>query len=150
MDEALQAHWRAFGAHLRQEIEAAGLNLSEFAERAGLTLTQVSRILNGQSGTRRATLPRFVQALRWNDPERVRDLYRKAGFLPPVELETARKAAPRELAYELDEAEKEELISAFSGIPPTLRPGALRVLKAFLENLPDTEEGGPAYGRRRR
>src|SRR5438045_7572804 len=84
MDEALEAHWRAFGAYLKGRIVGADLTVSEFAGRAGLTLTQVSRILNGQSGTRRTTLPRFARALGLMDAKAIRELYTRAGFLPPA------------------------------------------------------------------
>ena len=48
---------------LRGLIDAAKMDYSEFAQRADLTNVQISRILNGKSGTKRSTLPRFVQAV---------------------------------------------------------------------------------------
>ena len=150
MDRALVAHWRAFGVYLKRLLDRAGLTVSEFAERAGITLTQASRILNGQSGTRRTTLPRFIQALGMNQRNAIRDLYARAGFLPPTDPGPTVEDAGGELTYELDEAEREELISAFEGVPPSLRPSALRVLQAFIENLPPSDEDSGGAGRRRR
>ena len=88
MDEALENHWRMFGKHLQRMIDDADITLSEFAARADITLVQASRIVNGQSGTRRATLPRFVQALHLSDSDQIVALYQKAGFVPP-DLEEA-------------------------------------------------------------
>jgi hypothetical protein len=137
MDEVLEAHWRTFGAHLKRLIETAHLTVSEFANRADITLTQASRILNGQSGTRRTTLPRFVRALRLTDRKTIRELYAKAGFLPPADLTSRGELGTLERTHALGKAEQEELISLFEDVPPHLRPNALRVLKAFIDSLPE-------------
>jgi transcriptional regulator with XRE-family HTH domain len=47
---------REFGVWLQKEREARGISQKFVADRAGFTVTQLSRIENGRSGTRRETV----------------------------------------------------------------------------------------------
>jgi transcriptional regulator with XRE-family HTH domain len=93
-----------FGSWLQKEREARGLSQKFVAEKANVTVTQLSRIENGQSGTRRDTVIMLasiigiseVEALRKFSPESVPQL--------PEELENIP-------FYEFDKQDLQEIVA---------------------------------------
>lgn len=80
--EAIAAHWKRFGEWLEaQRLSVPGLSATEAARRADMHLTTWSRLENGQTGTRRNTLPRILEALGIDESDpRYIECYKIAGF----------------------------------------------------------------------
>jgi transcriptional regulator with XRE-family HTH domain len=76
-------HWREFGLWLKRERERAGLTQREVAGKVKIHPVQLSRIENGDSGTRRETVFALAAAIGFD----LREGLRKAGFdlgtMPP-------------------------------------------------------------------
>lgn len=146
----MEAHWREFGAYLRDLMEKAEIEtVTEFAERSRLTLTQTSRILNGQSGTRRTTLPQIVEALGIIDREEITKLYMKAGFTPPIFPESNRSGDVRqrpELTYEPDpDAQEPQILAYYDGLPADEQDELTQIARMKWEKLQRQEK---VFGRR--
>lgn len=125
MDEAQEAHWKRFGAYLRDAMAEQGLTATECAKRSGMTLTQWSRLLNGASGTRRTTIAQLVRALGWTNPDRIEDLYRRAGFVPPpIEDRSPGRKQPIETREPEPDADLPEVLKWYEGLPPDDRAKA--------------------------
>lgn len=132
MDEAQERHWKQFGRYLMRLIDNVGMSVTEFADASGITLTQASRLVNGQSGTRRTTLPRFVAALRLTTSEQ-RELYRMAGFTLPAELDLyGNREKPEEDEWAPDDGPTEVY---YRGLPPEMQDAFREMIKAaYLAN----------------
>jgi hypothetical protein len=125
MDKAQQAHWRKFGRHLQSLIREAGMSNTDFAQHAEMTLTQVSRILNAGSGTRRSTLPRFIRALRmgglvWST-RMANELYEGAGFVPPPADDIVAEVfgpeyAPERLSDDRESGNLPRIVAMYDGL----------------------------------
>lgn len=132
------------------------MGVTEFADKAEITLTQASRILNGASGTRRTTLPRFVQALGLIKSEDINALYRKAGFQPPQSVPNSKSGISmfenKESYDPVDEALTEEesrrILSRFEGRPRRQRERLERVLDTILTEFPDVEYDVTTHGKK--
>lgn len=86
---------REFGSWLQKEREARGLSQKFVADKANVTVTQLSRIENGQSGTKRDTVIALaniigiseVDALRKFSPESVPQLPEELENIPFYEFD---------------------------------------------------------------
>jgi transcriptional regulator with XRE-family HTH domain len=114
---------------------------TELGERLVLSRNQLYNIKRGKTGTSPETIARMVQVFGLIKRADIVELYNLAGFTAPA-------TAPVELHYELTEEEKQEIISSFEGIPPSLRPRAKRVLDAFLYAIPNDDDNLRTYGKR--
>lgn len=144
-DEALEAHWKKFGTHLNGLITQADTSVTDFARASDTSLTHVSRLLNGASGTRRGTLPRFIRALqmaglRWT-PAMVTELYEMAGFVPPPtesiykEILASQAEALREGGAQYEDGNIPEIIAMYQGLTPEGQEDLLEYAKMLQDRL---------------
>ncbi|HEX8737469.1 MAG TPA: helix-turn-helix transcriptional regulator [Pyrinomonadaceae bacterium] len=78
---------REFGRWLRQQRQSRGIRQKYIAEKSKITVTQLSRIENGQSGTRRDTVIQLAQIIGVDESEALRH-FAPESFAPlPEELE---------------------------------------------------------------
>lgn len=78
-----------FGPWLQQRREERGISQSAVAKKAGITVTHLSRIENGQSGVKRRTLVHIVDAINELEPDQSLSLDHvliRAGFAPILDL----------------------------------------------------------------
>lgn len=78
MTEQTDKRWKQFGTWLSQQRKQVKKSQKEVALSAGLHVVQLSRIENGESGTKKETLDALIKALRLDPGE----AYRQAGFMP--------------------------------------------------------------------
>ncbi|HEX8773743.1 MAG TPA: helix-turn-helix transcriptional regulator [Pyrinomonadaceae bacterium] len=73
--------WKEFGAWIQRERELAGLKQDQVAAKVGIHPVQLSRIENGESGTKRDTVIALACAIDINEAEALQ----RAGFASPTE-----------------------------------------------------------------
>jgi transcriptional regulator with XRE-family HTH domain len=78
---------REFGRWLRQQRESRGIRQKFVAEKSSITVTQLSRIENGQSGTRRDTVIHLAQIIGIDESEALRHFAPESFTQIPEELE---------------------------------------------------------------
>jgi transcriptional regulator with XRE-family HTH domain len=78
---------REFGRWLRQQRESRGVRQKFVAEKSNITVTQLSRIENGQSGTRRDTVIHLAQIIGIDEIEALRHFAPEGFASLPEELE---------------------------------------------------------------
>jgi transcriptional regulator with XRE-family HTH domain len=110
------ARWPVFGAWVREHRLRLKKTQKEIAKEAGITDVQLSRIENGESGTRHETILALAGALHAD----VGECYRMAGF-----------TAPGGDAVPIDE----ELAQIVKSIPESMRPRFLRAVRTMAEML---------------
>ena len=93
---------RDFGRWLRQQREARGIRQKFVAEKSKITVTQLSRIENGQSGTRRDTVIHLAQIIGIDESEALRHFAPESFLQIPEELENIP-------FYEFDKQELQEI-----------------------------------------
>jgi hypothetical protein len=81
-DTASLDNRRAFGAYLRRLIDTRDLDFHDFALKVRMTPNQLTRVINGTSGTTRERLALFLWALNTTDEEAA-NLKRLAGLSRP-------------------------------------------------------------------
>lgn len=78
---------REFGRWLRQQRQARGIAQKFVAEKSGITVTQLSRIENGRSSTRRDTVIHLARIIGINESEALRHFAPESFPQFPEELE---------------------------------------------------------------
>ena len=78
---------RDFGRWLRQQRRTNGISQKFVAEKAGITVTQLSRIENGRSSTRRDTVIHLARIIGVNESEALRHFAPESFPQFPEELE---------------------------------------------------------------
>jgi transcriptional regulator with XRE-family HTH domain len=78
---------RRFGRWLKQQRKTRGLTQEFVAAKSNITVTQLSRIENGQSGTRRDTVIQLAQVIGINETEALRHFAPESFASLPEELE---------------------------------------------------------------
>jgi transcriptional regulator with XRE-family HTH domain len=95
-----------FSQWLRDELAKKGLVQADIARRAGLSPSQVSRIINARSAPSQDALASIARSLRL-PPEEV---FRRAGLLPPIPGEDTEITELDHIARQLDETNKNDLV----------------------------------------
>lgn len=72
--------WKRFGQWVGEQVRLTGKTQKEVAVFAGITEVQLSRIVNGNSGTKRETIPGLAEALGVD----VDEAYERAGYSPDM------------------------------------------------------------------
>jgi len=93
-----------FGSWLQKEREAHGLSQKFVAEKANVTVTQLSRIENGQSGTRRDTVIKLAKIIGISEVEALRKFSPESVPQLPEELESIP-------FYEFDKQDLQEIVA---------------------------------------
>jgi transcriptional regulator with XRE-family HTH domain len=78
---------REFGLWLRQQRELRGIRQKFIAEKSNITVTQLSRIENGHSSTRRDTVIHLAQIIGIDESEALRHFAPESFLSLPEELE---------------------------------------------------------------
>ena len=81
------AQSREFGRWLRQQRRGHGISQKFVAEKSGITVTQLSRIENGRSSTRRDTVIHLARIIGINESEALRQFAPESFPQFPEELE---------------------------------------------------------------
>lgn len=116
--------WETFGPWLQRERELAGVSQTEAANATPVHVIQLSRIENGHSGIKPATLESLVNAINKLSTGHKIDLgtaFRKAGFALPDE-------------------DIDGLFSGYENLPPERRRLAKIQIRAILDSLVDPDE----------
>lgn len=93
-----------FGSWLQKERERRGLSQKFVAEKANVTVTQLSRIENGQSGTRRDTVIMLAKIIGISEIEALRKFSPESVPQLPEELENIP-------FYEFDKQDLQEIVA---------------------------------------
>jgi transcriptional regulator with XRE-family HTH domain len=93
-----------FGSWLQKQREARGLSQKFVAEKANVTVTQLSRIENGQSGTKRDTVIMLAKIIGISEIEALRKFSPESVPQLPEELENIP-------FYEFDKQELQEIVA---------------------------------------
>jgi transcriptional regulator with XRE-family HTH domain len=96
----------SFGDWLQDELQQRGWNQAELARRSRITTAQISRIMTGEQHPGPTVCQKLARALHLP----VEEVFRRAGFLPPVKEQPEGTA---ELLYHygsLDDEDRKRLL----------------------------------------